>query len=140
MSSWVVDASVAAKWFLAEEHTDAALRLLDSTHLLHAPKFFALEIDHILVKKIRRGELASEKGTEIREALVRFPIVRHSYASLRDLAFGIACATGRAFYDCLYVALAILLGARMVTADRRLYNALSTTPLAGYLCWVEDFG
>jgi predicted nucleic acid-binding protein len=41
-------------------------------------------------------------------------------------------------YDSLYVALAMLLGAPMVTADRRLYDALAAGPFAKYVAWVED--
>lgn len=37
MSRYVVDASVAVKWFVPEIHTDASLRLLDGNHELLAP-------------------------------------------------------------------------------------------------------
>ena len=138
MKVFVVDASVAAKWFLEEEHTAAALRLLEVAQFLHAPDLFSLELDHVLTKKVRRGELSEEEGEEIREALERFPIQKFPSEALRDLAFAMACATGRALYDCLYLALAALHGVRMVTADRKLYDALVESPLGPYLCWVED--
>ncbi len=56
----VVDASVAAKWFIAEDNADEALMLLDRPFDLHAPDLLYLEIDNILCKLIRRG-LLSEK-------------------------------------------------------------------------------
>ena len=130
MKVFVVDASVAAKWFLEEEHTAAALRLLEVADFLHAPELFSLELDHVLCKKVRRGELTQEQGEEIREALDRFPIQKLPSVWLRDLGFTIACATGRALYDGLYLALAVLLGVPMVTADRKLYDALAEGPLA----------
>ena len=138
MKVFVVDASVAAKWFLEEEHTAAALRLLEVADFLHAPELFSLELDHVLCKKVRRGELTQELGEEIREALDQFPIQMFPSDWLRDLAFVIAGATGRALYDCPYLALAVLVGAPLVTADRKLYDALAQGPLAPYLCWVED--
>ena len=138
MKIFVVDASVAAKWFLEEEHTADALRLLEVADFLHAPEHFSLEIDHVLCKKVRRGELAYELAEEIRKALDQFPIQKLPSAGLRDLAFTIAVFTGRALYDCLYLALALLRGVPMVTADRKLHDALAQGPLAPYLCWVED--
>ena len=138
MKIFVVDASVAAKWFLEEEHTAAALRLLEVADFLHAPELFWLELDHVLCKKVRRGELTQELGEEIRQALDQFPIQKFPSDWLRDLAFTIAGVTGRALYDCLYLALAVLLGVPLVTADHKLYNAMVPGPLAPYLCWVED--
>ncbi len=58
MSIFVVDASVAAKWFFDEPLSAEAARLLDVSHGLHAPDFFSLEIDSILCKKMRRGEIS----------------------------------------------------------------------------------
>jgi predicted nucleic acid-binding protein len=54
------------------------------------------------------------------------------------LTFDLADRTQRIVYDCLYLALAVQLGGRMVTADQRLYNSLAGTPWATYLCWVAD--
>lgn len=54
-------------------------------------------------------------------------------------AFELAIQTQSSPYDCLYLVLAIVLGARMVTADRRFYNNISGSRLAAdNLCWVED--
>jgi hypothetical protein len=63
---------------------------------------------------------------------------RHPEAPLLPAAFDLADRLQRTVYDCLYLALAIPLGAKMVTADLRLYNALRGTPEASYLCWIED--
>jgi predicted nucleic acid-binding protein len=48
--------------------------------------------------------------------------------------------TGQSMYDCLYVALAALLKDRMVTADRRLYDALKDGPLRKHVAWVGEVG
>ncbi len=50
MSIYVVDASVAAKWFLEEDYTTEAFRLLALGNTLHAPDFMLLDIDHVLCK------------------------------------------------------------------------------------------
>ena len=43
-------------------------------------------------------------------------------------------------YDNLYVALAVALGARLVTADRRLVEGLTDGSFEGRLVWVGDVG
>jgi len=138
VSVYVVDTSVAAKWFFDEEHTDNALRLLDDRNELHVPDFLLIEVDSILCKRIRRGELDDGHGREIRSALRQFPIQGHAFAPLMDPAFELAVETHRSLYDCLFVALAVLLEGTMVTADRRLYDALSSGRLSEHLCWVGD--
>jgi predicted nucleic acid-binding protein len=78
---------------------------------------------------------------EANAVLVQLPLLaltRHAEAPLLAPAFDVAEQTQRTVYDCLYLALAIQLGGRMVTADQRLYNALAATPWAAHLCWVED--
>ena len=40
MSTFVVDASVGAKWWFPEAHREAALRLRSPAHDLHAPELF----------------------------------------------------------------------------------------------------
>ncbi len=53
-------------------------------------------------------------------------------------ALQIALKTGRSAYGSMYLALAEALSTRVVTADRRLYNALQNGPFAGLVLWVED--
>lgn len=138
MSVYVLDASVAVKWFLEEEHSEAALRLLDARHHLHAPDFSLLELDHVLAKRMRRGELETSEAWEIRQAIRTLPVLRHRFELFSELAFELAAASGRGIYDCVYLALALVLGVEVVTADRRFYDALVPGPLADALLWVED--
>ncbi|KKK99010.1 hypothetical protein LCGC14_2637010, partial [marine sediment metagenome] len=55
MSAYVVDASVAAKWFAEETYADDARRILHADNQLHAPELFLLEMDSVLCKWVRRG-------------------------------------------------------------------------------------
>lgn len=140
MSIYVVDASVAAKWFTEEEHAEEALRLLVGENPLHAPDFFMLEMDSVVCKWVRRGIISEDDGQVVRATLRQLPIHKHPFALLQDSAFAIASQTGQSVYDCLYVALATLLKGRMVTADRRLYDTLKNSPLGKHLLWVGDVG
>ena len=138
MSPCVVDASVVAKWFLPEVHTAAALRVLEAGRELHAPDFLLLELDNVFCKRIRRGELTEKDGAGARDLLRRLPVTMHPFRQLQDLAYETALVTGRSMYDCLYVALAVLLDGQVVTADHRLYKAMAGGVLAENLLWVED--
>jgi len=136
VSPLVVDTSVAAKWYLDEPYADQALTLLRSDAELHAPTFLDVELDHVLCKLTRRGELASEEARSMHGAFETLPIVRHDTAFFRDLAFELALAHRRGIYDCLFVALAELLATHLVTADRRLLEGFHGTAIAHRILWV----
>lgn len=139
MSVFVVDASVAAKWFFDEPLSDDAARLLDASHTLHVPDFFFLEIDSVLCKKMRRGEISRGEAQEIHSSIGIFPLQKHPFQPLGDPAFELAAQTQSSPYDCLYLILAIVLGAQMVTADRHFYDKIFKSRLtAENLCWIED--
>jgi len=138
LSLFIIDASVAAKWFVEEEHSEAALSVLDKNNQLHAPDFLLLEMDSIICKWIRRGAVSPQEGSDVRDSLRQYPIQRHPFISFPDSAFAIASRTGKSIYDCLYIALAALLKGRMVTADRKLYDVLKSGPFRKHVVWVAD--
>jgi predicted nucleic acid-binding protein len=138
MSGVIVDSSVVVKWFVPEVHEAEALRVRDGGTPMHAPAFLDIEVANILWKKIQRGEIARATADGILAQLPRQAITRHDPATLLQPAFEIACRAGRTVYDSLYVALAVQLGGRMVTADDRLVNALAGTPWAGHMIKLQD--
>ncbi|MBI4562544.1 MAG: type II toxin-antitoxin system VapC family toxin [Candidatus Rokubacteria bacterium] len=138
MSHYVVDASVAVKWFVPEVHTGASLRLLDGSHELLAPDLLLPEFGNILWKKVRLGEITHEDGRDILRGLMAVPLDLYSSRDLFEPAFEIANGINRSVYDSLYVALALRQDCQMVTADRRFHAALEASPLAANLRWVED--
>ena len=138
MSVLVVDASVAAKWFLREPLAEEARRVLAARAHLHAPELFQLEMDSVFAKRVRRFEMTPEDAKEARRVLGRLPIQYHRVGSLRDMAFEIALQTRRSVYDCAYLALSVLLDGPMVTADRRFYEAIAHSSAAPHVVWVAD--
>jgi predicted nucleic acid-binding protein len=139
LSTYVVDASVAAKWFAPDEdHADAAFALLEHNPRLHAPDFFLLELDNLFCKWARRGIVTPDETEEMRRELRKQTIVYYPFAEIQDHAFALANETGRALYDCLYLALAILIDGVMVTADKKFHDDLANTPLAGRVAWVGE--
>ena len=138
MSRYVVDASVAIKWYLPEIHDAAARRLLIEGHTLLALDLLFSEGGNILWKRVRSGELSAVEAETILKSLGGLGLSIFASWPLVLLALDIAVQTQRTVYDSLYLALAIREQAILVTADSRFYHALETTPLAPHLLWVED--
>jgi len=139
---FVVDASVAIKWFVPEVHHEAARRLLREGFELLSPDLVRAEVGNVLWKKWRRGELSAGEAVAILRDFGRFPLRIRTSASLVEGTWTVAERFGRSFYDGLYVALAVETESSLVTADLRLYNALRDDALADALAdnllWVEE--
>jgi predicted nucleic acid-binding protein len=130
VSAFVVDASVVIKWFVPEIHSDAARRLLEQDHQYFAPDLVFAETTNAVWKKVRRGELSSRQGHRLVSDLEIIAVETIPCRTLANDAHALAIATGRSVYDALYLALAVRLDTRMITADERLASALAAMPLA----------
>jgi predicted nucleic acid-binding protein len=132
VTSWVLDASVAAKWFLppAREPLSAeALGILEGYASgqirLMVPDLFWPEFGNILWKALRQGRISRASAEEAIAGLQARKISTAPSAPLLKEAFAIAAAFERTVYDGVYVALAMMSKAPLVTADERLANALA---------------
>lgn len=70
--------------------------------------------------------------------LKHIPLQRHSDMRLFRPAYALALETLRSLCDCLYLALAEVVDGKMVTADRKFYDALVKGPYAHQVLWVEE--
>ncbi|MBD0389740.1 MAG: type II toxin-antitoxin system VapC family toxin [Nostoc sp. C3-bin3] len=138
MSQYVLDASIAIKWFIPKVYSDAARRLIASNYTFLVPDFFFPEVGNVLWKRVRRGEDTAENARQTLTDLNAVPVEVYLSQPLMPLALNIALQTDRAVYDSLYLALAITQQCRMVTADKKFYNALKTSSYAINLLWVEN--
>lgn len=138
MKRLIVDSSVVVKWFVPEVHSVDSLRLLEGAYDLWAPELLLSEVGNVLWKKCRLGEIDAGQAAEVLRDLRRSAIEVQPVSPLLGLAWQIAVQYQRTFYDSVYLALAVHEGARLVTADKRLSNALLQTPLAGNVLWVGD--
>ena len=138
MTVYVVDSSVAVKWYVPESDSEAASTLLDGEHELSAPDLLASEFGNVLWKKVRGGELTGAQVTSIVRALPVVPLQIYSSLVLLEAAVEIALQTARTVYDSLYVALAVALNGTLVTADEPLVNALRESGLAARVKHVRD--
>ncbi len=132
MNTLVLDASVAAKWFLpatGETLTDEALDLLkryaagDLRFLV--PDLFWPELANVFWKAVRQGRWPHASAEAALRAVRDRNIPTMSAIALLDDAFGIALTFDRSVYDSLYVAAAVAAKTHLVTADERLANALA---------------
>lgn len=138
MKKFVVDASVAVKWFVPEIHSAAASRLLDPEIVICAPDLIVSEFGNTLWKKMRRREITRREAEEILAAFDALPLEVYPSRVLLQAAFELATATDRTVYDSLYVALAVAQDCAVVTADRKLWSAVEASPLADHVHWIED--
>lgn len=137
MSDYVVDASVVVKWVVEEPLTENTIRVLNPSDRIHAPELLLIETDNYLTRQVRRGNLLVDEAAEHRRLIRSAPVKLHAYKTVEENAFQISTLTRHSIYDCVYLALAISVNGRVVTADRRFYD-LSRTSFGDYLRWVGD--
>lgn len=134
----VVDASVAAKWFLPEADADKARTLLEGRHSLHAPELLWVEVASVVWKYARKRFLSREEAQQIIGHATGFPVERHPVEPLLQDALTLALEHDRTVYDCLYLALAVRESATLVTEDGRLVRSLAGTRLARRVTLLAD--
>ena len=139
--AYVIDTSVAVKWYLPEEFSHEALRYMDDGITHYAPDYLTLEVSSVLLKRCRRrpeapGRLPVAESRELIAAIQAFPFRYYPVGPLNDLAYGLALEVGSSFYDGLFLAVALQVSAKLVTADRKFYDKLAASEYASQAVWV----
>jgi predicted nucleic acid-binding protein len=142
LPAYVVDASVAAKWYLQDEHDTAAADGLladfreGRIHLL-APEHIRYEVASAIRNALRANRLTLVQArTAIAECL-GWQIPTVGTDDLILAALDQAVHFGCSLYDGLYLALAESADCPLVYADHRLRNALGNRfPRA---IWLADY-
>ena len=136
MRPCVVDASLIAAAFFQEQCAEEAGAVLASGRQLYAPDLIYPEVANAVWKRHRRREINEEEASQLLADIARMPLQITPSNRLIDSALRLAIQTDRTVYDCLYVALALDQACPLITADRRLVNALARGPLADRVRWV----
>ena len=133
----VIDASVVIKAYVPEILSDKAAevmsRVADGELVLLAPDLLYPETGNILWKKRRLHELTVAEVDEIVDAITSLPIKIEASRPVMPLAVTIAMHSGITVYDAMYVAVARIYETRMITADKKLVDALLKTEFSGYV-------
>jgi predicted nucleic acid-binding protein len=129
----VLDASVAAKWFLPiadEPYADEAKDLLYAYEKgrisFSAPDIFWPELGNVLAKAARKGRISQSHAEVAVFQAQSLTIQLLSSVHLLSATLKIALGYQRSVYDTLYVAAAMAIGKEFITADEKLANAIGT--------------
>jgi predicted nucleic acid-binding protein len=132
MTVFVLDASVAAKWFLSakyeklsEEAFALSRKYVQGDVEFIIPDLFWAEIASAFWKAIRLGRFEKSSAHEGFRYLENCDFPSYATKPLLRKAFEIATTFDRSVYDSVYVALAIQSRAPLITADERLANSLA---------------
>lgn len=137
--TWIVDASVAIKWFVREDLHERALSLLDHVDRLQAPDLIAAEVANVAWKKCLRGEIGNDQARLIAAAMRHYVPVLQPSAELVEPALDAALALRHPLYDCLYLACAEAAGGILVTADEELCETVRDGDFAPLVRHLGDF-
>ncbi len=117
----VVDASVVVSALLVDRPDGEAARQALRSDAAHAPHLLDVEVTSAVRRWVLAGRLTLEEARSSIRDLADLAITRHGHEPLLDRVLELRDAVSA--YDGTYVALAELLGAPMVTGDRRLSRA-----------------
>ena len=130
--SVIVDASVALKWFLAEEGSEAA-EILRRDGQLYAPDLVLPELANALWKAVRRSLIPQAQALVVPGVAAKAFTGLIPSAQLAERALAISIALNHAAYDAFYIALAELLRTEVVTADARLLRKVKRTRFSKFV-------
>ena len=119
-----VAASIVVKWYVSEKHSEEARLLLAHRLERYAPDILLAECANTFWKKARRREIVEPQQYFQELSMLQDVIVLYSGADLIERAAQIAVQIDHPVYDCLYVACAEATGSVLITADRRLKDAV----------------
>ena len=114
----VVDASALIAVLLDPSDAAGQVGALLASRPLHAPAILPFEVANVLRRHRAAGIVDPSEAAAAHRLMVRLPVEYWPYEVLADRVWALTGALTA--YDAAYVALAELLGATLVTADRRL--------------------
>ena len=127
----VLDASAAVDLIAADAPSAGLVDRVLAAGELHAPHLIDVEIAQALRRLAAAGALSGDRATDALRDAALLPVRRYPHLALVERAWELRHSLG--VYDGVYVALAELLEAPLVTCDGRLARA------SGHAAVVEVF-
>lgn len=125
----VVDTNVIAYLYLPSEHTAAAEQWLERDPEWVVPLLWRSEFRNLLVGYVRRGQVSLRDAFRL-QAGAEALLDGSEYDVASDQVLRLASRSGCSAYDCEFVALAEMLGVRLVTADAKVRRAFPSCAVA----------
>ena len=124
--NFVIDASVAVKWFVDEDRRESARELLREGIVRSAPDIIFSEVANALRKKVASTEISKEQASRALDDIFAYlPNIITSSAILHD-AFALAMQLSHPIADCLYLACARHVGGQVVSDDEKFIEKCRT--------------
>lgn len=117
----VVDNSAVVDALVAYPIDRRLSERLSAEDELHAPHVVDLELLQTLRRLLTAGVLPADRAADVRHSFDALRIVRYRHAPLADRVWQLR--HNLTAYDAVYVALAEVLGATLVTTDARMAHA-----------------
>lgn len=115
----VTDSSVIVKLFAVENGSEDARKLMSSGEEFAAPDLLMLEVGNALMSKVRKSELLEIHAERSLHSIPDIMAVLYPSVELLEEAWRLAFQLRHPVYDCVFLALAIRLDLRLVTADEK---------------------
>jgi len=133
---WVVDASVALRWYLEEEADDYAdevlKKIVEEPTLFAVPELFAFEVYAVLQRLHPNGLRAFRKGII---PLLQGGILRHPMTEDLAIKTNRFVKKGLTGYDACYAALTLDLKGCWLTYDKKAHNLIMAEKIS---CMLSD--
>lgn len=118
----ILDASAAIEWLLrTQTGIKIDKRIFSPQVPLHAPHLLDVEVAQVLRRYVRDKTITAQRGQEALEDLDDLPLNRYPHDFLIPRVWELR--TTLTAYDAIYVALAELLDAPLLTCDGRIASA-----------------
>jgi predicted nucleic acid-binding protein len=118
----VMDASAAIEWLLQTPvGVRVDRRIFSQSSSLHAPHLLDLEVAQVLRRYVRDKIMSAQRGQEALEDLDGLPLHRYPHDFLLPRIWQLRA--NLTAYDAVYVALAELLDAPLITCDTGIASA-----------------
>lgn len=133
---WIIDASVALRWYIEDEAHDCAEEVLravvEDPRRFAVPELFAFEVFSVLQRLHPDGLQAFRKGII---PILQGGILRHPMADELAVKANRFVKKGLTGYDACYAALALDLKGRWLTFDKKAHQLINNNKIS---CLLSD--